>query len=187
VVKRAKATVTKPKRKYVKKSLKAPHDRRTQKGRNTTGLVSFAKGNPGRAKGIPNKFTMKLKDAIMEAAERSGKDGKGKDGAVGYLVWLSRNEPAVFGRMLEKAMPMQLEVKDKTDRTMNASEAVERLRERGLPVPEQLLSLAKAVGMAVAEAQERDDDAALDGVDEAGIDVDADEDEVEDEGSNDDA
>lgn len=187
---KAKTAPVKPKRKYVKKSLRPPQDMRSQKGRNMTGLVPFKKGQKGlgRKPGAVNKFTFKLKEAIMEAAERSGRDGRGKDGAVGYLVWLSRNEPAVFGRMMEKALPTQVEVKDKTDRTMNAKEAVERLRERGLPVPPALVSLARTVGMAVAEAQERADDAALDGVDEDSIDVDADEEsEEEDEGSDRDA
>lgn len=180
----AKVTVKKGRGGQNKKPLKAPADRRPQKGRNTTGLVPFAKGNSGRKKGIPNKFTLKLKDAIMQAAEMSGRNGKGKDGAVGYLVWLSRAEPAVFGRMLEKVMPLQIDVKDKTDHRMNAQEAVERLKERGLPIPPALLSLAEAVGRAVVHAQERDDDEALDaeGIDVDSIDDDADE-ETEDEES----
>lgn len=185
MAKRAAKTTVKKGRAAAKKPLKAPADRRTQKGRNTTGLVPWKKGNAGRKPGVPNKFTMKLKDAIMQAAEMSGRNGKGKDGTVGYLVWLSRNEPAVFGRMLEKVMPLQVDVRDKTDRTMSATEAVERLRERGLPIPPALLSLAEAVGRAVTEAQEHDTDEQLDaeGVDVDSIDDDADEEIEGDEGS----
>lgn len=144
------------------KASKAPVDRRGT-GRNTTGLVPFAKGTGGRAKGTPNKFTTKLKDAILAAAEASGRNGKGKDGAIGYLVWLSRTEPAVFGRLLEKVMPLQIDVKDKTDRTMTAPEAVKRLEERGIPVPPALRSLAENVGIAVTERQDEDYEAELNG------------------------
>ena len=136
-------------------SARAPKSRKAQK-RNTSGLVPFGKGNPGKPKGAKNKFGVKLKEAILEAAERSGRDGKGKDGAVGYLVWLSRAEPAVFGRMLEKVMPLQIDVKDKTDNRYTPAEAIERLKERGLPVPQSLTTLAASVGRAVVERQDED-------------------------------
>jgi hypothetical protein len=144
---------------------KAPKSRKSAKKPNTTGLIPFKKGERriGRQKGTKNKFGVKLKEAILEAAEQSGRDGKGKDGAVGYLVWLSRAEPAVFGRMLEKVMPLQVEVADKTDRTMNAAEAIEKLEARGLPVPPALRSLAEGVAFAVHERQEADYDAELNG------------------------
>jgi hypothetical protein len=137
------------------------------KGRrgNPQNLVPFKKGQEGlgRPKGAKNKFGVRLKEAILAAAEASGRDGKGKDGAVGYLVWLSRAEPAVFGRMLEKVMPLQVDVHDKTDRTLSAQEAVDRLTERGLPVPPALRSLAEGVARAVHERQEEDYDDELDG------------------------
>jgi hypothetical protein len=138
------------------KRAKAPPSRKGKKPRDTSGLVPFRKGERrvGRTKGTKNKFGVRLKEAILEAAERSGRDGKGKDGA----------EPAVFGRMLEKVMPLQIDVKDKTDR-MSPQEAVDRLRERGLPVPDSLNSLAQSVGRAVAERQENDYDAELNGED----------------------
>lgn len=141
----------------------APTDRKKQANRNTTGLVKFKPGNGGRKAGTPNKFTTKLKDAILAAAEASGSNGKGKNGAIGYLTWLSRAEPAVFGRLLEKVMPLQIDVKDKTDRTMTAPEAVARLEERGIPVPPALRSLAENVAVAVVERQDEDYDAELNG------------------------
>lgn len=148
---------------HKRKTAKAPKARPRQK--NMPPVVHrFAKGNKGKPKGAKNKFGVRLKEAILEAAEKSGRDGKGKDGAVGYLVWLSRAEPAVFGRMLEKVMPLQVDVKDKTDR-LSPQEAVDRLRERGLPVPPSLNSLAQSVGRAVAERQEQDYDAELNGED----------------------
>jgi len=181
VAKRA-SKVTVKRTSKAKKSLKTPNDRRAQKGRNTKGLVPFKKGVAnGRKAGTPNKFTLKLKEAILAAAEASGRNGKGKDGAVGYLVWLSRAEPAVFGRMLEKIMPMQLDVRDKTDRALTPQEAVARLQERGLPVPPTLLTLAQSVGKAVVERQEEDYEAELNGEadDEDDITEDPDEPEAE--------
>lgn len=147
-----------PAKKTAKSKAKKP-------GRNVGGLVKFKKGERvvGRQKGTKNKLGVKLKEAILEAAEQSGRDGKGKDGAVGYLVWLSRTEPAVFGRMLEKVMPLQIDVKDKTDHKMTPQEAIERLNERGIPVPPSLTTLAANVGRAVAERQDEDYDAELDG------------------------
>jgi hypothetical protein len=145
--------------------VRAPKSRKGKAPRNTSGLVPFKKGQEGlgRPKGVKNKFGVRLKEAILEAAERSGRDGKGKDGAVGYLVWLSRAEPAVFGRMLEKVMPLQIDVKDKTEKAMTAPEAVQRLEERGLPVPPALRSLAEGIGRAVVERQEEDYDNELNG------------------------
>lgn len=150
--------------KRTSKRVKAPKPQpKGNKGRNTSGLVKFAKGNPGKPKGAKNKFGVKLKEAILEAAEKSGRDGKGKDGAVGYLVWLSRAEPAVFGRMLEKVMPLQVEVKEPTTK-MSAPEAVQALKDRGLPVPPALESLAKGVAVAVATRQDEDYEDELNGV-----------------------
>ena len=152
--------------------------RAARKGKpNTSGLVPFKKGQPGlgRPKGVKNKLGVLIKEAIVTALEKSGRDGKGKDGAVGYFVWLSRNEPAVFGGLVGKVLPMQLEVKDKTDNKYTPAEAIERLRERGLPVPPSLTSLAGQVGRAVMERQEEDYEDEL-------VDVDADEgDNAEDE------
>lgn len=58
----------------------------------------------GRKKGVPNKTTAILKDAIMLAATEAG----GKDGLVGYLKWLAINEPKAFAPLLGKVMPLQL-------------------------------------------------------------------------------
>lgn len=119
----------------------------------------------GRAKGTKNKLGAMIKDAIVTALDKSGRDGKGKDGAVGYFVWLSRNEPAVFGGLVGKVIPMQIDVKDKTEKKYTPEEAIERLRERGLPVPTSLTTLAGQVGRAMIERSEEDYEAELDGMD----------------------
>jgi len=145
-----------------------PKTKSKTNGKTVGGLVKFKKGERpvGRQKGTKNKITVKLKEAILEAAERSGSNGKGKDGTVGYLMWLSRAEPAVYGRMLEKILPLQLDVRDKTNEKLTPAQAIERLRERGLPVPSSLTDLAAKVGEAVSRQQENDDDAEMDGGDD---------------------
>jgi hypothetical protein len=106
---------------------------------------NFKKGDKkppgaGRARGTPNKRTAILRDAILQAAELVGQDGKGKNGLTGYLMMLAQREKAVYARLLEKVLPMQVRVRDETT-TYTPAEAAERLRERGLPVPASLLSL----------------------------------------------
>jgi hypothetical protein len=159
---------------------------------NTKGLVPFKKGEHriGRAKGTPNKTTTLLKDAIIEASVRLGRDGKGKDGTVGYLMWLGRNEPAVYGRMLEKILPMQLEVKDTTKKTYTAEEAKAELEERGLPVPQSLADLVIQVHEQRDDRDEPQDDSefnelAPDTPEVYAEDDDRDEDEQDDEDSDD--
>jgi hypothetical protein len=106
-----------------------------EKGREKTG---------GREKGKPNKTTMLLKEAIMLAAECEGLDRKGKDGLVGFLRMLSRREPAVFGRLMEKLLPYQLTGKDGSPMQVVHStkeQLLERMKERGLPVPPSLMDM----------------------------------------------
>lgn len=69
----------------------------------------FGKGNRGKPKGAVNKVTKALREAVVEAAEKVGEDGKGKDGAVGYLVMLAKKEPKSFAGLLGRAMPLQVE------------------------------------------------------------------------------
>ncbi len=61
---------------------------------------------PGRKKGVPNKTTTVLKEAIMLAAEQVGVDGKGKDGLTGYLRGLAVKEPKAFAVILGKTLPL---------------------------------------------------------------------------------
>ena len=113
--------------------------------------------NSGRAKGTRNKRTAMLKDAILKAAELVGQDGKGKDGLVGYLKMLAMRERPVYARLLEKVLPMQVSVDDKTKRTFTAEEAVAQLEQRGLPVPSSLTELAGRVAIANALNDQRED------------------------------
>ena len=62
----------------------------------------------GRPKGVPNKTTALLKDAILKAAENAG----GKDGLIGYLTTQAAANPAPFLALLGKVLPMQVTGED---------------------------------------------------------------------------
>ena len=110
--------------------------------------TSFKKGhakpaNAGRAKGTPNRTTVLLKQAIIDAATLVGQDGRGKGGLTGYLRMLAVTEKAVYARLLERVLPLQMTVEDRSAPTYSAEEAVQKLEERGLPVPPALLQMAE--------------------------------------------
>lgn len=63
----------------------------------------------GSRKGIPNKTTGALKEAILRAAELSGRDSKGKDGLVGYLRRVADEDVKAFSGLLGKVLPMTVE------------------------------------------------------------------------------
>lgn len=58
----------------------------------------------GRKKGVPNKTTTALKEAILAAAGAAG----GKDGMVGYLTTLARENTSAFAALLGKVLPLQI-------------------------------------------------------------------------------
>lgn len=65
--------------------------------------------SPGRPKGTPNKTTTLLKEATIMAAERAGRDGKGKDGLAGFLyAQATKKNNGPFMALLGKVMPLQL-------------------------------------------------------------------------------
>lgn len=58
----------------------------------------------GRPKGVPNKTTALLKDALLIAATNAG----GKDGLVGYLEAQATANPGPFLTILGKVLPLQI-------------------------------------------------------------------------------
>lgn len=62
----------------------------------------------GRKKGVPNKTTALLKDAILQAATEAG----GKDGLAGYLQTQAIANPGPFMSLLGKVLPMQVKGED---------------------------------------------------------------------------
>lgn len=65
--------------------------------------------SPGRPKGVPNKTTQALREAILLAAEAVGEDGAGKGKLKGYCKFLARNEPKAFAGLLGKVLPLQVQ------------------------------------------------------------------------------
>jgi hypothetical protein len=136
-----------PRQRHPVSSLKGEHplspkikvDARDKKGKFAKGYKTTAR----RAKGQANRITVRIKEALTESLARSGADGKGKDGAIGYFVWLSRKEPSVYGALIGKILPLQLEVADKTNARLTPQQAADRLAERGLPLPYSLNSLVQ--------------------------------------------
>lgn len=61
-----------------------------------------AREGAGRPKGVPNKLTTDLKQAILEAAALAGDNG----GLVGYLHNLAINNEGAFASLLGKVLPM---------------------------------------------------------------------------------
>lgn len=66
----------------------------------------------GRKKGVPNKATSTLKDAILRAGELSGQDQKGKNGLIGYLQRVADDDPKAFCGLLGRVLPLQVTGED---------------------------------------------------------------------------
>lgn len=68
-----------------------------------TKKIGEGKAGPGRPKGVPNKTTAIIKDAIIQAATNAG-DGD----MVEYLTQQARMNPGPFMSLLGKVLPMQI-------------------------------------------------------------------------------
>ena len=72
---------------------------------------TFKKGHKklgGRNKGTPNRVNRDLIQAIVQAAEQVGSDGKGKNGVDGYLQMLAGKKAAYFVGLLRQAVQKQV-------------------------------------------------------------------------------
>ena len=63
--------------------------------------------SPGRPKGVPNKTTALLKEAILKAAEQAG-NKMGGEGVVSYLEVQAVENPGPFMALLGKVIPLQV-------------------------------------------------------------------------------
>lgn len=70
--------------------------------------IGKGKPGPGRPKGVPNRTTTLLKDAIIQAAETAGGEG----GMTGYLANQAIENPGPFMALLGKVLPTQVTGED---------------------------------------------------------------------------
>lgn len=86
--------------------------------------------SPGRPKGVPNKTTQLLKDAILLAAKAAdpSSDNPAHKSLEGYLSWAARETPGPFLGLLGKVLPMQIAG---TDAEGNPSEIIIRVIKPG--------------------------------------------------------
>jgi hypothetical protein len=61
-----------------------------------------------RPKGVPNKITATLREAIIDAASLHGGDGHGAGALTGYLAFLASSYPHTFAGLLGKLLPYQI-------------------------------------------------------------------------------
>jgi hypothetical protein len=69
----------------------------------TKNRVGDGTPGPGRPKGVPNRTTMLLKDAIIKAATDAGEGDM-----AAYLTTQARENPGPFLALLGKVLPMQI-------------------------------------------------------------------------------
>jgi hypothetical protein len=68
---------------------------------------------PGRPKGVPNKTTTLLKDAVLKAAETAG--GGEPNGLLSYLTEQATRHPTAFMTLLGKLLPTPVSGEDDRD------------------------------------------------------------------------
>lgn len=68
--------------------------------------------SPGRPKGVPNRTTTVLKDAILLAAGDVGEDGNGKDGLQGYLRMVAKTDVKAFSGLVGRVLPLTVAGED---------------------------------------------------------------------------
>ena len=64
----------------------------------------FQKGEGGRPKGVRNKLTATVKEAIVEAFNQVG--------GVNYLVSIAKDDPKTFCALVGKVIPLQVTGED---------------------------------------------------------------------------
>jgi hypothetical protein len=86
---------------------------------------TFKKGHKkmgGRKKGTPNLFNKDLIQAIVQAAEQVGSDGKGKNGVDGYLQRLAGKKEGYFVSLLRQAVQKQVPATERENEIVYATE-----------------------------------------------------------------
>jgi hypothetical protein len=69
---------------------------------------TFQKGHPGYKPKGPHKLTKTIKQAMIEAGEKTGSDGKGKEEIVGVFKAVARADIVAYGQMLSRLVPTEI-------------------------------------------------------------------------------
>jgi hypothetical protein len=116
----------------------------SENNKKVTGPHRFKKGDKrpagaGRRRGVPNRLTIALKDAIIAAAETAGEKKYSKatgsytkcgpGGLLGYVKHLALHREELFTPLLAKVLPMHVSQSVVSDRGGGAS-LVRRARDR---------------------------------------------------------
>ena len=85
----------------------------------------FEKGNSGRPKGTPNKFT-NLKQAFLDVFERIEKESEKNSEIKSFYQWVLKNDKnrALFYQMISKMLPSNVTVDGDMKLTYLVSERV---------------------------------------------------------------
>lgn len=70
------------------------------------------------------------------AAEEVGEDTKGKDGLVGYLKWMAKNEAKAYATLLGRVVPLHITGSMVHDHRVlrDKEEVLEEMKARGIPI-----------------------------------------------------
>jgi hypothetical protein len=98
-----------------------PMSQDSENNKKVTGPHRFKKGDKrppgaGRHRGVPNRISLALKDAVIAAAELAGEkkwskttksfSRSGPGGLLGYCLHLAKHNEAVFAPLLNKVLPL---------------------------------------------------------------------------------
>jgi hypothetical protein len=90
------------------------------------------KRGPGRPKGARNYVTRNVLEALINAVNRFGEDGRGKDGLEGFLFKMCGEEPKSVMTMLQGTMPTRITVERRPKRYRTLDEIRAELAQYGI-------------------------------------------------------
>lgn len=88
---------------------------------------SFKQGHEkrgGRKRGTPNLFSIDYKKALFEAPYRIGQDGNGKNGFVGYFLWICEHHPQIALTISFYIMLLEYAQADTREETLPTKEEI---------------------------------------------------------------
>jgi hypothetical protein len=89
----------------------------------------------GRRPGSRNHYTREIRDAVLNACNRYGSDGRGEGGLEGYMFLLCHKERKSMAMLLGRILPEQVHLSGTREIILSTAEELRRtLAERGLQV-----------------------------------------------------